>query len=168
MPPPAESHKRIYFGLFCHYFVPPLPPVWLLRCSHFSTFEFFCPFHLQSDLWSPLPIFHCHRKRDCCYLWKKHFCSLAWFLVCTSWYFQIVSCLLSASLFIVLISFLRCIKNSERCPIPGVEAGFYFDIWLSSPVINILPSQWVRKRSWTFAFFYTVVISDTFWLWNNL
>lgn len=30
MPPPAESHKRVYSGLFCHNFVPCSPfPLWL-------------------------------------------------------------------------------------------------------------------------------------------
>lgn len=43
--PPAESHKRIYFGLFCHYFLLSLTPlVWLPRNSHFTVFWIFLPF----------------------------------------------------------------------------------------------------------------------------
>lgn len=57
------------------------PPIWLFRCSYLTVFWMLQSFPLRSALWSPLPIFHCLRKRDGSYQWKN------------TRFLQIISCL---------------------------------------------------------------------------
>lgn len=104
----AKSHKRIPVGLFCHDVVLlPTPHLTSQMPSFHCLLKFpaFCIFRAICD--HPYLIFHCIRKRDCCYQWKNISFSLVLFPVHTAWYFQNSLPLVLYSVPIVLIPFFQ-------------------------------------------------------------